>query len=216
MESWPWWLIMVIQILTAYATGRETGTLNVPEPHPVEGCFVHVKVYEYKVLADMGDGVFENDMEVQMVVALGNGVEGAERVYPSKGYRNLERGDSVRFDDFMLTVQAADELQLYVLAVDIDERFRINGINIGPTALLLGNAARANLGIVGDFIDSTLEATINGFNDTFTSEDIVAEDTFSFYATDNWGAGQRYVQRTTDGGLELTYSVALSGCQRDQ
>lgn len=213
MDSWPWWFVMVFHIFTIFATGRHTDTLYIPDSHPVEGCFVHVKVYEVKILADMGDGVFENDMEVQMVIGIGSDQESVEQVYPRTGYRNLEKGDSIHFDDFRLSVRAADSLQIYVLAIDIDERFRINGVNLGPSAFLLGSAARANLGPVGTFIDDTIRTTVSGFNNAFRSEDIIAEDLFIHTAEEGWGAGQRFVQRTNDGGLELTYGIALSGCK---
>ncbi len=210
--SLPWWVMIFVQIFLLFFAGLLNGAI---ELHPVEEttCQIHIKVHEARVLADMGDGLFDGKMELQLVIAVGNSDTFLQHQYPTHGSRKLSQGDTVRLSDFSYVLDGTDEVWLYILAIEVDELVRIGGVDIGQAATIVGNTMREYTGFVGDAIDTAIEGSVGIMNTVFATDDIITEDTLVLRREDNWSAGRYQTYRTRDNDLEINYSILLSGCQ---
>ncbi|NDJ84267.1 MAG: hypothetical protein GYB66_00135 [Chloroflexi bacterium] len=198
-------IVLVAMLLTPLSlTDFSAASAQADRP----GCRVHVKIHEFRVLADMEDGLFDNRMEVEVLFLVGSERATRQRYYPDTGYHKMRQGDRVSLEDFTFTVPASDEITIYVLAVEVDESPRVFGVNIAEAARLLGTAARANLGVAGRTLDSLMTAAA----DAISGEDMIAEGHLILTRADNWRSGERITYRTSDEDLEISLSVFTSGC----
>lgn len=207
-----WWLQLFIQIVTVFLAGMRADGFPAWLNAGDAGCQVHVKMQQVRILADEGDGLFDGKMEVKIFLQVDNGTVMQRRDYPRDSHRKAEQNSIFRLEGYTFSVKATDEIRISILAVEIDELPRIAGVDIGQAVRFIGESARAG-GAVGRAVDSVFDAGVNAISDVFAEDDILVEETLILPRTVNWNAAQSIVYRTSNGNLELTYSVSYSGCE---
>lgn len=176
-------------------------------------CTVNVKLQEFRVWADMGDGFLDGQMEVQAVFSVGHEQLYIDRYYPAEGNEKMRRGDSRRLEDYIFSVPAREAVFIEMLIVEIDDLPRIFGVDVGMVLGGLGTLV-GELGGVGEFFDGLIQSGVQALRDSFAEDSIIADDIITLYADDWWNAGETRTYTSVNGNFELTYRVSVSGCER--
>jgi hypothetical protein len=187
--------------------------------HPVEAqsppqqtnCTVTVKVNDFTVLADMGDGLFSNQMEVQLVLSVGHDQFIIDRYFPAEGNESMSRGDTRQLENFIFSVPAREEIRIEILALEIDQLPGVFGVDVGMVFVGVSSFFE-NLGGLGNVVGGVLRSGVDLLRDSFADDSIITDDIITLYADEWWNAGENVTYRTADDGLELSYRVGVSGC----
>lgn len=171
-------------------------------------CRIHIKFYEGRLASDMGDGLLGGDLEVRLLIGVYSDTFIGQRAYPAEGYVQMSGEDTFRLEDFTFSMRAAPQIDIGIFAVEIDNA-RLLGVDLGNGAEVLATTARDSLGFFGSAIGWVFERGSN----IIAGNDVITDDVIILRETSNWNAGRPITYRTVDGGLELGYYVALSGCR---
>ncbi len=191
--------------------------LAMPAPAAVEAqdentCRFNLKILRYRVLADMGDGLFDGLMEVKVVISVSNGQLVIDRYDPDDSFVKLDVRETRELEGFIYSLPATETITIEIFAIEIDELPSIFGVNLDDVLSGVGNAIGA-LGGIGTFVDGVIESGVSVLRDKVASNDVITDDTLYLYADNWWNAGEMQTYTTADGDFELTYMVTLSGCR---
>jgi hypothetical protein len=213
MSALPWWLLIFFQIISLWSAGISAGVFTPSSLTADPGiCRVHLKVLQVQVLADMGDGLFDGKMEVQLFFVASNGTAFHPRLYPAGGSRKTVQGDTIRLEGYTFSLNAADEISLRVLAVEIDDLPRFAGVDMGQAVRFVGETARSSLWLIGGAVDTVIDFGADVLTGLFAADDIIADETIALWRSNHWNAGPPATHRSDDGNLDITYRVTYSGC----
>lgn len=203
-------IAILITPLIAIAHPTEPAIAQEP-PQRNNDCTVNVKINDFTVLADMGDGFLDGQMEVQVIFSVGHDRFIIDRYYPSEGEEKMRTGDSRRLEDFIFSVPAAEEVRIEILAVEIDNLPRLFGVDVGMVFVGLGSFFES-LGGAGNLVGGLVRSGVDALRNNFADESIITDDVLTLYADDWWNAGGVNTYRTADDDFEISYRVAVSNC----
>lgn len=223
-------LITVLLILLPVFLALPAPSANPAHAQAID-CLMVVDVLEIKPLVDRGDavyGLWGGDMEFQFQIALTNGNQTWEAVYPGPGEwrERVHKDDTIKTDELFVLVDMneflEDQLYIYFVALDLDP-LEFFGYDFATglenvTATLLSQALRILLPQELHVLSDTLvDAGIESLVENVTEEDIIGQGGFFIDAENGWGTREIQVFETPDEGLEIRYQIRMLGenCSTD-
>ncbi len=206
-------------LLFAVTLGLLFSSLYLPQAAPpstqaqedTSTCRFNLKITQFRVLKDMGDGLFDGQMEVKVIISVSNGQLVVDRYIPTDGSIKLDKDEVQTLENIIFSLPAADVMTIEVLAIEVDDLPTIFGVGIDDAFIGLGNAIRA-LGTVGETIDGVIDSAVGSLRNSIAGDDTITDDTLYLYADDWWNAGETQVHVSADGNFEYTYFVTIYGC----
>lgn len=202
---------LIIWLIGGVWLAMPTGSVATAQSDDNSTCRFNLKIVRFRVLEDMGDGLFDGKMEVKVIISVSNGQLVIDRYDPIDGTIKLSPRETRELENFIFSLPATDTMTIEVLAIEVDEFPSILGVNLDDVLVGFANAI-GSLGGVGNVVDGVIESGVSALRDSIASDDTITDDTLFLYADDWWNAGETQTYVTEDGDFEFTYQVTISGC----